>query len=72
MTGTSEILFVDPSVSDLDVILGNLRAEVEAIVLDASHRPAHQMAAAIEGRYGLEAVHIIAHGAPRPGELRRG
>jgi len=64
MTRLSEILFVDPFVSDLDIILRNLRVEVEAIVLDASHRPARQMAAAIEGRYGLEAVHIIAHGAP--------
>src|SRR4051794_30473503 len=30
----SELLFVDPSVSDLDTILRNLRPGVEAIVLD--------------------------------------
>jgi hypothetical protein len=61
---TAEILFVDPLVSDLDTLLDNLRPEVEAIVLDA-HRPAaRQIAAALQGRENLDAVHVIAHGAP--------
>jgi hypothetical protein len=64
MTRTSEILFVDPSVSDLDVILGNLRPEVEAIVLDGDKPAARQMAVALEARRGLDAVHVISHGAP--------
>ncbi|WP_322418096.1 DUF4347 domain-containing protein [Mesorhizobium huakuii] len=62
--GASEILFVDPSVSDLATILRNLRPEVEAILLDATRPAARQMARALEGRYGLDAVHVIAHGAP--------
>ncbi|OBQ59488.1 hypothetical protein A9K72_24990 [Mesorhizobium loti] len=62
--GASEILFVDPSVSDLGTILANLRPEVEAIVLDANRPAARQMALALEGRDGLDAVHVIAHGAP--------
>ncbi|TGU43653.1 DUF4347 domain-containing protein, partial [bacterium M00.F.Ca.ET.152.01.1.1] len=64
MTRASELLFVDPSVSDLGTILRNLRPEVEAIVLDGTTPPARQMARALEGRDGLEAVHVIAHGAP--------
>ncbi|WP_188394042.1 DUF4347 domain-containing protein [Mesorhizobium sp. SARCC-RB16n] len=60
----SELLFVDPSVSDLGTILANLRPRVEAIVLDAGRPAARQMALALEGRDGLDAVHIIAHGAP--------
>ena len=36
MARASEILFVDPSVSDLETILGNLRPEVRAIVLDGN------------------------------------
>ncbi|WP_202351206.1 DUF4347 domain-containing protein [Mesorhizobium sp. 113-1-2] len=60
----SEILFVDPSVSDLGTILRNLRPEVEAIQLDARRPAARQMALALEGRDGLDAVHVIAHGAP--------
>ncbi|BAV51034.1 Hypothetical glycine-rich protein [Mesorhizobium loti] len=62
--GASEILFVDPSVSDLGTILRNLRPEVEAIQLDARRPAARQMALALEGRDGLDAVHVIAHGAP--------
>ena len=59
-----EILFVDRSVSDIDTILSGLRPGVEAIVLDAAQPATRQIAATLEGRYGLSAVHIIAHGAP--------
>ncbi|MBZ9674074.1 DUF4347 domain-containing protein [Mesorhizobium sp. ES1-3] len=60
----SELLFVDPSVPDLGTILANLRPRVEAIVLDARRPAARQMALALEGRDGLDAMHVIAHGAP--------
>ncbi|MER8856014.1 DUF4347 domain-containing protein [Mesorhizobium australicum] len=60
----SELLFVDPSVSDLGTILRNLRPGVEAIVLDPLSPPARQMALALAGVDDLDAVHIIAHGAP--------
>ena len=60
----SEILFVDPSVSDIATILSGLRPEVEAIVLDSSRPAARQIAEALRGRRGLDAVHVIAHGAP--------
>jgi Domain of unknown function (DUF4347) len=60
----SEILFVDPSVSDIATILGGLRPEVEAIVLDSSRPAARQIAESLRGRRGLDAVHVIAHGAP--------
>ena len=48
----------------IDTILGNLRPGVEAIVLDADRPAARQIAAALEDRSGLDAVHVIAHGAP--------
>src|SRR5215471_21596823 len=64
MTRPSEILFIDPAVSDLGTILGNLRPEVHAIVLSAGWPATHQIAAALERHAGLEAIHIIAHGAP--------
>ena len=60
----SEILFVDPAVSDIATILGGLRPEVEAIVLDSSRPAARQISAALRDRRGLDAVHVIAHGAP--------
>ncbi|WP_245275625.1 DUF4347 domain-containing protein [Mesorhizobium sp. LNHC229A00] len=60
----SEILFVDPSVADLGTVLANLRPQVEAILLDSERPAARQIALALEGRDGLDAVHVIAHGAP--------
>jgi Domain of unknown function (DUF4347) len=61
---TRELLFVDPGVSDIETLLGHLRPEVEAILLDPFRPPARQMAAAVAGRHDLDAVHVIAHGAP--------
>src|SRR5689334_4647564 len=63
MARASEILFVDPSVSDLQTVLGNVRPEVQAIVLDGRLPAARQIAAALAGHEGLDAVHVIAHGA---------
>src|ERR1700719_2666529 len=59
-----EILFVDPGVSDIETLLGHLRPEVEAILLDPGRPAAHQIAGAVAGHHGLDAVHVIAHGAP--------
>jgi hypothetical protein len=59
-----EILFVDPGVADIATLLGHLRPEVEAILLDPARPAARQIAAAVAGRHGLDAVHVIAHGAP--------
>src|SRR3984893_16797707 len=64
MARTREVLFIDPAVSDRGTILGNLRPEVEAILLDRTRPAARQMAGALAGRHGLGAVHVIAHGAP--------
>src|SRR5258708_1880598 len=64
MASALEILFVDPAVSNLDTILGSLRTDVEAIVLDAAMPAARQIATALAGRKDLGAVHVIAHGAP--------
>ena len=62
--GVSEILFLDSGVSDFSAVLQHLRPGVGAIVLDAERPAARQMATAVEGRAGLQAIHVIAHGAP--------
>ena len=59
-----EILFLDPVVSDIATLLGHLRPEIEAILLDPVRPAAHQMATALAGERDLAAIHIIAHGAP--------
>ena len=60
----SEMLFVDTSVDDLATILCHLRPGVEAVVLDRATPPSRQIAVALHGVRGLDAVHVIAHGAP--------
>ena len=59
-----EILFLDPGVADLATLLGHLRPEVEAILLDPVCPAARQIAAAVAGERDLDAIHVIAHGAP--------
>ena len=61
---TREILFLDPGVSDIETLLGHLRPEVEPILLDPVRPAARQIAAAVAGERDLDAVHVIAHGAP--------
>ena len=61
---SSEVLFIDPAVSDVQTLLAELRPGVEAVLLDAARPAAQQMAEALVGRRDLAAVHIIAHGAP--------
>src|SRR4051794_20841297 len=64
MAQKTEFLFVDRFVPDLKTLLENLRPEVEAVVLDERRPAAQQMAEALAGAAGLEAIHIVAHGAP--------
>jgi hypothetical protein len=64
MSRSLEVLFVDPAAADRDTMLGNLSPVVEAIVLDAARPAARQMAAALDGPRGVDALHVIAHGAP--------
>jgi predicted O-linked N-acetylglucosamine transferase (SPINDLY family) len=63
-TRAREIVFVDPGVSDIATLLGHLRPEVEAILLDPVRRAARQMATALAEEHDLAAIHVIAHGAP--------
>src|SRR5579871_3887249 len=60
----SELLFIDPSIDDIGTLLANLRPEVEPHLLDAVRPAARQIAAALEHRRDLDAIHIVAHGAP--------
>lgn len=64
MARVSEVLFVDPLVDDLETITGDLRPGVKAIVLDRLTPAARQIAAALDRFHDLDAVHVIAHGAP--------
>ena len=56
----TDILFIDGSVPDRSTILGNLRPEVQAGLLDKRSPVARHMALAIAGQERLAAVHIMA------------
>src|SRR5262249_37651049 len=59
---TREIAFIDRNVDDLGTLLAGIRPEVEAILLSNDQPAPCQMACAVRGREGLEAIHVIAHG----------
>ncbi len=65
-----EIAFIDCGVDDLATLLAGIRPDVEAIVLLDDEPASRQIARAVQGREGLEAIHVIAHG--RPGEVSFG
>ncbi len=60
----SEVLFIDPGVDDVATLRSGVRPGVEPIVLETGRSAARQMAEALAGRRGLDAVHVVAHGAP--------
>ncbi|WMT72033.1 DUF4347 domain-containing protein [Bradyrhizobium sp. Ash2021] len=65
-----EIAFIDRGVDDLETLLKGFRPDVEPILLSNDEPAPRQMARAVQGREGIEAIHVIAHG--RPGEVAFG
>jgi uncharacterized repeat protein (TIGR02059 family) len=63
-TGNGEIAFIDTSIAGYQTLLDGLREGVEAVLIDGAHDGVAQIAAALAGRSGIEAVHIFTHGAP--------
>ncbi|MCW5735268.1 MAG: DUF4347 domain-containing protein [Enhydrobacter sp.] len=60
--GVHEIAFVDPSVSDLDILLKGMRRDVAVTLLSAVEPAALQMARTLAGLRDIDVVHVIAHG----------
>ncbi|MBX3325246.1 MAG: DUF4347 domain-containing protein, partial [Nitrospira sp.] len=65
-----EIAFVDPTVPDYQDLLNGLNPNIEVILLDGGQDGIEQMASALAGRTGIDAIHIISHGGA--GELQLG
>jgi N-acetylneuraminic acid mutarotase len=65
-----EIAFIDRNIDDLETLLVGMRPDVEPILLSNDEPALRQMARAVQGRAGLETIHVIAHG--RPGEVSFG
>ncbi len=68
--GRTEIVFLDSSVEGYEQLATGLGAAVEVVILDGDRDGVEQIASTLEGRTGVDAIHIIAHG--RSGTLDLG
>lgn len=69
----SEILFIDAAVTDADALVAELRTGrpgLEVVWLDAGRDGVEQISEVLARRSGLDAVHIVSHGAS--GQLQLG
>ncbi|MBX3328703.1 MAG: DUF4347 domain-containing protein, partial [Nitrospira sp.] len=66
----SEVVFVDPTVPNYQELLAGMDPHIEVVMLDGGSDGVQQMASALEGRTGIDAIHIISHGSA--GELHMG
>ncbi|MFN6536066.1 MAG: DUF4347 domain-containing protein [Nostoc sp. EkiNYC01] len=59
-----QILFVDPFVSDAEILLQGTLPGVETIILSAQGDGVEQITGVLKQRQNVETVHIVSHGAP--------
>ncbi|NJM00432.1 MAG: DUF4347 domain-containing protein, partial [Synechococcaceae cyanobacterium SM2_3_2] len=60
---SQELVFVDQSLPDLAVLLAGIQPGAEVILLDPSRDGIEQIAEALRGREGIQALHILSHGS---------
>lgn len=58
-----EIVFIDDQVPDIEVLICGFGAGKEIVILDSEQDGLRQIADAVAGRTGIDALHIISHGA---------
>ncbi|AFL74049.1 DUF4347 domain-containing protein [Thiocystis violascens] len=69
-SGRREVVFIDTSLVDWEVLAKGVRLGVEVVLLDGSQDGLAQMAAWAEGKSGYDAIHLLSHGAV--GQVRLG
>ena len=62
-TQRNEIVFVESNVADYQTLLNGLKSGTEVHVLDATQDGLAQMAQILNGRSGIDAIHIFSHGS---------
>lgn len=60
--GRQEVVFVDGPLQDNLALLDGLPADAEVVVLDTARNGLEQMAEYLQGRSGIEAIHLLSHG----------
>ena len=58
------LYFIDAGLADLDTLLAGLPAGAEVVLLDPAQDGLAQVLATLDGRSGIDALHILTHGAP--------
>jgi len=58
-----EIVFIENNVPDIDTLIRSVGAGRDIVILDAASDGLVQIVAALAGRSGVDAIHIISHGA---------
>ena len=67
---TSNIVFIDPTVPDLEAALGSLNADHEIVLLHEDASGIQQITEVLNERRNVQSVHLISHGAS--GQIRIG
>ena len=60
---TTEVAFIDPTVPDYESLVAGMGSNVEIIMLDATRDGMEQIAESLADRSGIDAIHLITHGA---------
>ena len=58
-----QVVFVNAGLDDVSSLLQSLPSAVEVVMLDESKDGLQQMADYLQGRDGLQAIHLLSHGA---------
>lgn len=59
---STQILFIDSRVANIDSLLAQVDPSYEVVLLDSAEAGLTQIAKALEGRTGIEALHVLSHG----------
>ena len=57
-----EIVFIEDDVPDIDTLIQGIGSSKEIIILDSARDGLDQIAQALTGRSGIDALHIMSHG----------
>ena len=64
---TQNIVFIDSRVANYQSLIDGLTEPAEVFILDGESDGLAQMVARLQGRSGIDAIHVISHG--RKGKL---
>jgi hypothetical protein len=61
-SGPDDIVFIDKGIADYQALVDGVSNGVEVVLLETDQDGPAQMVAALEGRTGLDGIHVLSHG----------